>query len=42
MVVGLQGIKLAALRRMDEQQQQLLGVYFDRLIQELSQFQPVK
>jgi Phycobilisome protein len=42
MVVGLQGIKSAALRRMDEEQQQLLGVYFDRLIQELSQFQAVK
>jgi Phycobilisome protein len=42
MVVGLQGIKSAALRRMDKEQQQLLGVYFDQLIQALSQFQPVK
>ncbi len=42
MVVGLQGIKSAALRRLDEDQQQLFGVYFDRLIQALSQFQPVK
>jgi hypothetical protein len=42
MVVGLQGIKSAALRRMDEEQQQLLGVYFDQLIQALSQFKPVK
>jgi hypothetical protein len=42
MVVGLQGIKSAALRRMDEEQQQLLEVYFDRLIQELSQFKPIK
>jgi hypothetical protein len=42
MVVGLQGIKAAAMRRMNEQQQELLVVYFDRLIQELSLFQPVK
>ncbi len=42
MVVGLQGIKSAALRRMDEEQQQLSGVYFDQLIEALSQFQPIK
>jgi Phycobilisome protein len=42
MVVGLQGIKSAALRRLDQEEQELLAVYFDRLIQAMSQFQPVK
>jgi hypothetical protein len=42
MIVGLQGIKTAALRRVDQGQQELFAVYFDQLIEALSQFQPVK
>lgn len=38
MVVGLEGIKTAALKRMDTVQQAALGIYFDRLIEELRTF----
>jgi Phycobilisome protein len=38
MVVGLAGIKIAALKRIDSAQQESLVIYFDRLIQELQQF----
>jgi Phycobilisome protein len=38
MVVGLEGLKIAALQRVDATQQELLAVYFDRLIEQLKQF----
>lgn len=38
MVIGLEGIKTAALKRIEPAQQESLAVYFDRLIQELRQF----
>jgi Phycobilisome protein len=38
MVVGLEGIKTAALQRIDPAQQASATVYFDRLIRELQQF----
>jgi Phycobilisome protein len=40
MVVGLEGIKIASLQRIDPSQKQPLSVYFDRLILQLKQFNP--
>lgn len=38
MVVGLEGIKTASLKRVEPDQQALLAPYFDHLIQQLKQF----
>jgi hypothetical protein len=38
MVVGLQGIKMASLKRVELAQPELLAVYFDHLIDRLKQF----
>lgn len=38
MVLGLEGIKVASLQRVEPQQQELLSPYFDHLIQQLSRF----
>jgi Phycobilisome protein len=39
MVVGLEGIKTASLKRLIPDQQELLATYFDQLIDRLKQFQ---
>ncbi len=39
MVVGLEGIKTASLKRVEPQQQEILAPYFDHLIKQLKQFQ---
>jgi hypothetical protein len=39
MVVGLEGIKTASLKRINPDQQELLATYFDQLIDRLKQFQ---
>jgi Phycobilisome protein len=39
MVVGLEGIKTASLKRLIPDQQELLAAYFDQLIDRLKQFQ---
>jgi Phycobilisome protein len=38
MVVGLEGIKVASLKRVEPDQQELLAVYFDKLINRLKKF----
>jgi hypothetical protein len=38
MVVGLEGIKIASLKRVEPDQQDLLAVYFDKLIDRLKKF----
>ncbi len=38
MVVGLEGIKIASLKRLEPAQQELLVVYFDKLIDRLRKF----
>lgn len=38
MVVGLEGIKIASLKRLEPAQQELLVVYFDKLIDRLKRF----
>ena len=38
MVVGLEGIKTASLKRVEPTQQEVLAPYFDHLIQQLKQF----
>lgn len=38
MVVGLEGIKTASLKRVEPEQQAILAPYFDRLIEQLKQF----
>ncbi|BAY26731.1 phycobilisome protein [Calothrix sp. NIES-2100] len=38
MVVGLEGIKAASLKRVEPEQQATLAPYFDRLIEQLKQF----
>jgi Phycobilisome protein len=38
MVVGLEGIKVASLKRVKPDQQELLAVYFDKLINRLKKF----
>jgi Phycobilisome protein len=38
MVVGLEGIKIASLKRVEPTQQELLVVYFDKLIDRLKRF----
>jgi hypothetical protein len=39
MVVGLEGIKIASLKRLPADQQALVAIYFDQLIDRLKQFQ---
>lgn len=38
MVVGLEGIKTASLKRVDKSQQRISGAYFDQLIDQLQKF----
>ncbi len=38
MVLGLEGIKTASLKRVDPSQEEKLAPYFDHLITQLSQF----
>lgn len=38
MVVGLEGIKTASLKRVKPEQQEIVAPYFDRLIEQLKQF----
>ena len=38
MVLGLEGIKVASLQRVEPEQQELLSPYFEHLIQQLSRF----
>ncbi|BAY10035.1 phycobilisome protein [Calothrix sp. NIES-2098] len=38
MVVGLEGIKTASLKRVEPEQQAIVAPYFDRLIEQLKQF----
>jgi hypothetical protein len=38
MVVGLEGIKAASLKRAELEQQAIMAPYFDHLIEQLKQF----
>jgi hypothetical protein len=42
MVVGLEGIKMASLKRVDPDQRELLAPYFDHLIGKMSQFREIR